>query len=239
MEKTSWITGLVLIGIGFLVKAAPNLIAGYNTMTKEQKEKVDIVGLSSFMKNGLIIIGLSIIIGYYFFNLIKFPLIANSMVTISGLGGIIILVIKAQKFDKNKSKAKQYSTYIILGIVSLFIFGSLYYGTQPSEITIDNESFHIKGMYGFELKNSEIQTALLIENIPAILLRTNGFSFGTIKKGHFKLEEYGICVLFLNSDKGPFLLITRKNGEKIVINYSNKTDTKQTYDRLNSVINRQ
>jgi hypothetical protein len=160
------------------------------------------------------------------------------MIIISVLGGIIILVKKSQKFDENKSQAKQNSTYIILGMVSLFVFSLLYYGTLPSEITIDNESFHIKGMYGFELKNSEIQTALLIENIPAIIMKTNGFGFGTIKKGHYKLEEYGICALFLNSDKGPFLLITRKNGEKIVINYSNKTDTKQTYDRLNSIINR-
>jgi hypothetical protein len=51
MEGISWITGIIPIVIGFLVKAAPNLIADYNTMTKEQKKKVDIDGLSSLLNN--------------------------------------------------------------------------------------------------------------------------------------------------------------------------------------------
>ncbi len=50
------IIGIKLIGIGFLVKAAPEMIAGYNTMPAEKKKNTDVKGLSSFMRNGLIII---------------------------------------------------------------------------------------------------------------------------------------------------------------------------------------
>jgi hypothetical protein len=45
-----------MIGIGFLVKSSPDLIAGYNTMPKEEKKNIDIEGLSTFMRNGLITI---------------------------------------------------------------------------------------------------------------------------------------------------------------------------------------
>jgi len=61
MEIINLITGLFMIGMGFLVKSSPNLIAGYNTMPKDKKKNIDIDGLSTYMRNSLIIIGLSII----------------------------------------------------------------------------------------------------------------------------------------------------------------------------------
>jgi len=104
MDMLNLIVGLFLIGIGFLVKSAPDLIAGYNTMPKDKKKNVDIEGLSTFMRNGLITIGLSIIIGYYLFKWIGFTKIANSMILIVTLVGVSILVIKAQRFDHNRRK---------------------------------------------------------------------------------------------------------------------------------------
>jgi len=43
------IIGLFFIGIGFIVKYQPDLIAGYHTMSHEKKKNVDIAGLSAFM----------------------------------------------------------------------------------------------------------------------------------------------------------------------------------------------
>lgn len=57
-----------MIGIGFLVKLSPNMLAGYNRMSEEKKKNVDIDGLSTYMRNGFVAIGLAIIIGYYFSN---------------------------------------------------------------------------------------------------------------------------------------------------------------------------
>ena len=62
MDILNIIVGLFMIGIGFLVKSSPSLIAGYNTMSEEKKKNVDIVGLSTYMRNSFIIIGLSIIV---------------------------------------------------------------------------------------------------------------------------------------------------------------------------------
>jgi len=61
MEIIHLMAGLSLIAIGFLVKAFPVLIAGYNTIPKDKKKKVDVKGLSTLMCNVLIIIGLTII----------------------------------------------------------------------------------------------------------------------------------------------------------------------------------
>lgn len=51
------LTGIILIICGILVKINPDLIAGYNTLSEADKKKVDIKRLSTYMHNGLIIIG--------------------------------------------------------------------------------------------------------------------------------------------------------------------------------------
>ena len=102
MDLLILIVGAMMIGIGFLVKAYPNMIAGYNTMSIDRKKNVDIKGLSSFVRKAFIIIGLTIIIGYFLFKWIGFPLMANYMILIVTLIGVIILVIRAQRFDYNK-----------------------------------------------------------------------------------------------------------------------------------------
>jgi uncharacterized membrane protein len=56
------VIGAILIICGFLVKAFPDLIAGYNTLSKNYKKRVDIDGLSSFMKKNLILLGVLVVI---------------------------------------------------------------------------------------------------------------------------------------------------------------------------------
>ncbi|MDY0359806.1 MAG: DUF3784 domain-containing protein, partial [Bacteroidales bacterium] len=58
MGTVHLIMGLLFIGLGFLVKAYPGLIAGYNTLSPEKKKNVDIDGLSRYIRNGLIIMGM-------------------------------------------------------------------------------------------------------------------------------------------------------------------------------------
>ena len=52
------LTSLIFIVSGFLVKKYPNLIAGYNSMSEEEKQKVNINALSTFLKRLLIGLGL-------------------------------------------------------------------------------------------------------------------------------------------------------------------------------------
>ena len=97
-------TGIFMIGIGFLVKSSPDLIAGYNTMPKEKKKNVDIEGLSAYMRNGFITIGVTMISAYYLFKWIGFTTIANSMILVVTLIGVTIMSINAKKFNHNKMK---------------------------------------------------------------------------------------------------------------------------------------
>jgi len=120
--------------------------------------------------------------------------------------------------QNKKSKA------VGLGIVILAVSDLLYYSSRPSEIIINKDSILSTGMYGFELPVKDILEIKLIKKLPTITSRTNGLSFGSIKKGYFSLEDYGKCRLFLQSDSKPYLMIAEKNGEKTIINFRNQKE---------------
>lgn len=237
MEILNLILGLFMIGLGFLVKLAPDLIAGYNTMSKEKKKNVDIKGLSGFMRNGFIIIGLLLIIGCYFFKWLGFTLIADSMMLIVIPVGVMVLVIGSQKFDHNNTKNTKW-TYIILGLVFLFVIGLLTYGSTPSKAMYGHETIRFSGMHGFEISMGEIEKIELSDKLPTIQLRSNGFSFGTVKKGFFKLDEFGKCRLLLHSEAAPYLILTKNKGDKIIINFKDKLETERVYERMKVMKNK-
>jgi len=225
--------GLFFIGIGFLVKGYPNTIAGYNTMSEEKKKNIDIDGASSFMKKGFIILGIIIMVLPIFFRIINLrPFSSLIMLSIKPIG-IAIIVIKAQKYNHNKEDKPL--AYIVLGIVLFILFftiGSISHAFIPTKAIFDEEKIEFTGSYGFTLNISDIETVELVDTIPKIKIRTNGVSVGYIKKGQFRLESWEICRLLINSENPPFLVITQKNGEKIIINNKEKTETENLYKQI-------
>ncbi len=232
------IIGLFIIGIGFLVKSFPNLIAGYNTMSEEKKKNVDIVGLSTSMRDGLIAIGLIIIFGYYIFKWLGFISIANAIMPFVIFVGIPFLVIEVQKFDHNKTKKINSSHLILKSVILLhllaflFAIGLITYGFIPSKATYDNDTIRFSGMHGFELSIDEIESIELSDKLPEIKMRTNGFSLGKINKGFFQLDKFGKGRLLVHSDLAPYLILTKENGEKIIINFKDKNQTEKIYEKI-------
>lgn len=97
------VTGTLILIAGFLVKRFPNLIAGYNSLSKEQKKRVDIDGLSTFMKHNLIILGLGIIVIGFVLNQMglnqTYVLIITSAIMFLD---IVYLTLQSGKFYKKR-----------------------------------------------------------------------------------------------------------------------------------------
>ena len=102
----SIITGLFMIGLGFLAKSYPNLIAGYNTMPKEKKKNVDVEGLSTCVKNGLIIMGIIIIACSCILKIFHLEWFGGIPIqpfigVVVGTIGAIVTSVKTKKYDHN------------------------------------------------------------------------------------------------------------------------------------------
>lgn len=231
------IIGSFLIALGFLVKSYPNLIAGYNTLPEEQKKNVDIESLSTLIRNGLILTGASVIGGYFLFSLLGFTHIANSIVIVAILVGVSIIVAKAQRF--NVSSRKQNSlTYLLLGSTFLIIVGIIGYGFIPAQAVYTSNSVRFTGMYGTEIKSDDLLKVELVNHIPNVNLRVNGFSFGGVNKGFFMVEGWGKTRLLVHHFAAPFIVITKQNGEKLIINFADKAYTEQVYSDILKIAHR-
>jgi hypothetical protein len=231
--------GPVLILVGFLVKSFPNLISGYNTMPEDKKKHVDIKGLSSYMRNIFILMGLLILTVPYLLNLTGLTVIANFLPSAIILSGVTIMVINTQKFYKDKSKDKRKRTtltYSVLGLTLALVAGNAIFNSLPSKVTFNQHIVKFSGSYGFEMNISEIDTIELTDKIPNVKMKTNGFSLGQVKKGFFNLDTFGKSRLLLHSDTAPFLIISKNNGDKIVINLKDKIETENLYYKIKTSI---
>jgi amino acid permease len=151
--------------------------------------------------------------------------------------GVLIMVINAQRFDKNKDKTKRTKlTYIILGLVAVFVIGLFTYGYSPSKVDVSNNMITFSGMYGFEMNVSDIDNVELSDMIPNIKTRTNGFSSGAVKKGFYNLDKFGKTRLLINSNKSPYLILTKNNSDKIIVNFKNKNETEKLFGDIKILI---
>ena len=218
------------------------LISGYNTMSAERKRKVDIEELGKFMGNSLFlmagVLGTGSVLTYF-----EVPGVSLA-VPIVLVALIIYILVKAQQFDsgtRNPDGTVKTSTKIILGSIFAFfaVIGILIFSnTSASGVEVNVESVQIKGLYGVKIMMDNIYEIELVESMPTVLRRTNGFSAGGTLKGHFELKNIGRARLYVNTKKPPFIYIYTVDG-LIIINQEDRESTEVLYRALITAFNNQ
>ena len=93
------LTGIILIICGVLVRKHPHLIAGYNSMSKKEKDAIDISKLSLMMRNYFISIGILVVstgmIHYLIGTKHSLRLLSISGIVVIGL---ILMIFQGQRF---------------------------------------------------------------------------------------------------------------------------------------------
>ena len=225
------IIGLLFIGLGFLTRRYPGLIAGYNTMSAEKKKNVDIVKISALLRSGFIVIGAVIITCPFIFKLARIEEFTPLAILAVILAGTVVIIAKCRKYDLNPHKNNPLA-WIVTAIVILFTAGMISYDFIPTKAVFEEGKVRFTGSYGVELSIDDIASVELMDKIPAATVRTNGTSVGNINKGTFMLGPWGKCRLLLNSGRHTYLVITKKSGEKVVFNNRDGVVTKDIYYRL-------
>ncbi|KAF1084292.1 hypothetical protein SPSYN_02068 [Sporotomaculum syntrophicum] len=210
------------------------LISGYNTSSPQKQQEMIKKGLGEFMGNSLFflagIFAAGAVLQYFGLEMAA----ATSWILV--LVASAVIVVRALRYnagDNNKTKTivALAISLLVLVIASVVIFT----GARAPEITVGENSLKISGMYGTELSRDEIKDVQLLNQIPPVKLKTNGFNFGETLKGNLKLEELGTGKLFTGSSKGPFIYIKTKESY-IIINFKDPEQTRRLYDRLNSAM---
>src|SRR5690606_18534245 len=103
-------------------------------------------------------------------------------------------------------------------VITLAMVGVLLlmrWGFSSNEILITDQSIEITGPYGEVIRPGDVASVSLVDRLPDIRFKKNGFAVGRIAKGYFLLKNGATVKLILDGRDGPFLRIRRVTGEEL------------------------
>ena len=144
------------------------------------------------------------------------------------LGGVIYL----SKYEVQSKRRRSYIISSVLAIVTtIFLIGLFYIGYKDFEVKMKEDTFEITGVYGDDWEYTEIRSVELLEDMPEVTLKQNGFGLSTVAKGQFKVKDYGSSLLFIHKGSSPYLLIELES-KRIFINSKDSAQTKEWHDNF-------
>ena len=233
MVVIALVLSLIFFSLGFIVTKgnAKYILSGYNTMPETERSKVDIEGLVRFFNRFHVVLGVSLFAGVLLisrFNnnwasafMIMYPLIAY-----------LYMIVKSDQFYKNTSR-KKWATYFgggILVIVIAVVGYTQLFSYKSSDILLKAETLEFEGMYGTEVSKQDIFDMKLVNELPPISYKSNGFAAGDHAKGSFKLKDGRTVRLFVDKKGKSFLWLRTRNGE--VYYNSEDIDMSELYKKI-------
>ena len=158
-----------------------------------------------------------------------------------------VKVVKESELDYCAKPRRNYRSILMTIAFTAVLLGPLFFMNYNSEIIVTDNAIEIKGEYAMNIPLSDIDTVLLVEELPSIKLRTNGISTRKVDIGNFKMSDGNKCRLYINKDVPLFVVIKRQqttdnrqqtsSKSLIFINRKTVEETKALYEEINSVRN--
>lgn len=221
------ITGMSLlyVAIGFVIteKNAKYLLSGYNTMRDEDRKKVDIKAYIPYFRNFHIFLGVSLLVSGIALTCFISKNAGIIFIAVYPVIAYIYFVVSSSKKSNGLSSKWNKAAVLFLSGTLLFVIGLIGYAFRENKLVINSSRIELRGSYGEIINPSEILNVELVNHLPEIIFKTNGFDLGTIKKGYFTKKNGEIVKLILNSDNKPIILFTKTNGKEIYYSAKNKS----------------
>lgn len=224
----------LLFGYLILKKEAYGLISGFAMKSEEEQQELIKNGYPQASGKGLVHSGFILLGGLvlHFFNVSNAIIISWVVMTIY----LFAYLLYISKLDLERTRKRN---VIILLVTIVFTIGiisfAFYVGASENELTIKDQQLQISGTYGVEWPLEEITSVELVEELPKVQMRTNGYAFNDRLKGRFRLEGLGNGRLFLFLDNQPFIYI-EKSEDYLFINSKDIAVTFQWFEDLKQAV---
>lgn len=212
----AFILAFVFGSLGFAVTKnnARYLLSGYNTMSEQDRQAFDIDSYLSVFKRFHIFLGATLLGGVLLLSLVNNNW-ASMFMTIYPLCAYLYFLISTASRNKPSTQNKV-GTYIAGGVLVITIAALIitsFRDYKSSEFLINKETIEITGSYGITLNKHEVQACQLVDKLPLISYKSNGFAAGDYAKGQFKTKDGRSVWLFVNKKLSPQLLIKSTKGD--------------------------
>ncbi|HLR51438.1 MAG TPA: DUF3784 domain-containing protein [Candidatus Avamphibacillus sp.] len=229
---------LIYGGLTYLIakKKDYTLISGFNNRSKEEQEYLHESGYLE-ATGKLLTITFWMFFATFVLGLLPIPFgfgIGIAIFLITLLGGMVWV----QRYEvPHKRKKMTWITGSISVGTLLFIITITAVGYMDNDINVSEDMFEITGMYGIEWNTEDIEIVELLDKLPEVHLKTNGFATGNLLKGRFRLEDpYGSGLLFIHKNSDSKVLFVATNDEYVMINKKNANETEEIYEQLITVV---
>jgi hypothetical protein len=238
---------LVLIIPAILIHYAKMyvLISEYNLLPPEVRKKINWPLYTRFIRDRLVILAVLIVLLWWLFRLLNigdyyplvliFLVIFFSAMILTRRRKYIRLIDLKEPFPvqayagiRSMTKLGLYAILLSIGII-VVVF---YTGLRTPDYRLQQKTLTSKGLYNINLPIRNISTLELLERMPDIEQKTNGYAFAGRYRGYFKVSTIGPCLLYVEDIKQPAILIITNSGNNILINYHNAEKTKELYNDL-------
>ena len=235
------VCAVLLLVLGLFLKKGKGLmlLAGYNTMSKEERDLIDKRELSKAAGNLMFRAALALaLLGLTIYFKLSWGTIILMVILIAD--PMILSVRMSAKMPKTTSRGGIIVALVFTAVTFIFVGGLIFYGEKEPVVNISDNQIRIAGMYGLSVDFSDISSISLIGKSVADLgavRRTNGYGgFSESLKGHFDSPDLGKVLLFVKSGASPTLWIERESQEDIYLSYKDGEKTKALYQELKGVV---
>ncbi|MDE3840948.1 hypothetical protein C0966_16910 [Bacillus methanolicus] len=221
---------LFLLGWAIRKNEAYWLISGFAARSEEEQQQLIKNGYPQ--KTGELLIATAvgmIILLPLIFTPFKYAMeVQFGFMLVFLLGGFIYL----SKYEVPEKRKRSYIIgSVLFVVVNGFISVMLFLGYQDYELIAKKDTFEITGIYGDEWEYEDIKRIELMEEMPEVTWKQDGYGLSTLAKGNFTVEGYGSCLLFIRKDSSPYLYIELEN-KKIFINGRCSNEARGWYEQL-------
>lgn len=205
----------ILIGRILTINNAPYLLSGYNMLPPDEQKKVDLTAYVPFWRKFHLWLGL----GHFFVGSMLFHLwsedAAGLFLGICPLLAYLWFMGRSRRFMAGvQDKQMRIARYVLIAC-AIFVAALMFVGHGSIPFKIQADALRIGGIYGETLPRSSLRSVQLVDTLPHIKWKTNGFATGSAKKGYFRTRDGHTVKLMLNRSEAPYLLLTRIDGQQI------------------------
>lgn len=224
----------LLLGWAMLRREAYWLLSGFATRPKEEQEELIANGFPQ--RTGKLMIatavGMLLLMPLYWTSISYTFEIQFGFMIVFLLGGLIYL----SKYEVPKKRKRSYIISTSLFVIVIAALGVLeYIAYKDYELIAREQYFEITGVYGDEWSYQDIKQVELLDEMPEVTFKQDGFGMSTIAKGRFKVKDYGSSLLFIRGDASPCIFI-ETSKKKIFINAKTSKQTVEWYEELKTKI---
>ena len=210
------VLSLIFGALGFIVTEnnAKYILSGYNTMSEQERQQFDIVSYVRLLKQFHLLLAATLFGGVCLLSLVNNNW-ASLFMTVYPLAAYLYFLIRSAKYNQGKSgqKAGAYMAGGVLVVVIAVLLVSSLTDYKSSELSLGPEMLEIEGSFGLTLDKSEIREQKVVDELPPISYKSNGFAAGDYAKGRFKTSDGNSIWLFVNKKASHFLLIRSSKGD--------------------------